>query len=95
MAIAIQMDFPGGTLDQYDRVMDKMGFRPGGAPPPQGVLFHWAAGTDEGLRVVDVWKTRAEFDDFAKAQIAPITAEMGMQPPQMRFFELHNHLPAG
>jgi hypothetical protein len=30
MAIAVQMDFPGATLDQYDQVLEKMGLTPGG-----------------------------------------------------------------
>lgn len=91
MAIAVQLDFPGGTLDQYDRVIAKMGFQPRGLGAPEG-LFHWVAKTDAGLRVVDVWRSREAFDSFARTQIAPITEEMGLAQPQMQFFEVHNYL---
>jgi hypothetical protein len=47
------MDFPGATLEQYDRVLELMGLTPGGRAPP-GALFHWVTQTDEGIRVVDV-----------------------------------------
>ena len=53
MAIAIEMNFRGATLEQYDQVIQKMGFTPGGVGAPGG-LFHWVTGTDDGIRVVDV-----------------------------------------
>ncbi len=40
MAVAIVMEFDGATLEQYDRVVEKMGFVPGGAGAPGG-LSHW------------------------------------------------------
>jgi hypothetical protein len=39
MAVAVILEFPGGTLEQYDQVIDKMGFSPGGPGAPGG-LFH-------------------------------------------------------
>ncbi len=30
MAVAVVMDFTGGTVEQYDETIDKMGFEPGG-----------------------------------------------------------------
>src|SRR5271157_5340662 len=42
MPVAIVMDFPGATLDQYDQVPVNMG-RPSGGPTPPGALFHWVA----------------------------------------------------
>ena len=54
MAVAVEMNFPGATLAQYDEVMVTMGLTAGGATPP-GAISHWVASTDDGLRVVDVW----------------------------------------
>ena len=53
MAIAVQIDFDGATLDQYDEVVQKMGFEPRGRGEPGG-LFHWVTKTDSGIRVTDV-----------------------------------------
>jgi hypothetical protein len=94
MAVAIVMKFSGGTLDQYDRVIEKMGLTPGGDLPPGGV-FHWVAKTDDGIQVVDVWETREQFEQFAQEQIGPFTAEQGMSPPELTFHDVHNHLAAG
>jgi hypothetical protein len=95
MAIAVQQDFPGGTLAQYDQVVQKMGFRPGGPGAPGG-LFHLVTKTDSGIRVVDVWESRDQFEKFAAAKIGPLTAQVGItQPPKITFFEVHNYLTKG
>jgi hypothetical protein len=95
MAIGVVMDFNGATLAQYDQVIDKMHFTPGGPGAPGGI-FHWCTATDSGIRVTDVWETREQFDAFAQDQIGPITAEAGVpQPPVLTFYEVHNYLTAG
>jgi hypothetical protein len=47
MAVAVEMNFKGATLDQYDQVIQKMGLTPGGATAP-GAISHWVAQTDDG-----------------------------------------------
>lgn len=95
MAIAIVMDFKGTTLDQYDDVINRMGFSPGGAGAPHS-MFHWVTKTDDGIRVVDVWDSQEEFDKFAEAQIGPHTQAAGItSPPETTVHELHNHLTGG
>jgi len=94
MPIAVQLDFPGGTLEQYDKVVEKMGFHTGGPGGP-GALFHWVTKTATGTRVIDVWASREQFDRFAAEKIRPITAEVGGPAPQITFFEVHNYLTKG
>jgi hypothetical protein len=92
MAVAIQLDFPGATLDQYDEVIKKMGLTPGQGTPP-GALFHWVTKTDEGICVVDVWESREVFDKFSEERIGPITQEVGMSPPsRVEYHDVHNYL---
>ena len=91
MAQAVVLDFKGGTLAQYDNVIKKMGLTSGGKGAPGG-LFHWATKTPDGIRVTDVWKTKAEFEKFAKEQIGPFTAEAGLPPPAIQFYDVHSYL---
>ena len=94
MPVAIEMDFEGATLEQYERTMELMGLENGGQAPP-GALFHWAAETDSGLRVVDVWESRETFDRFAEEHIGPKTAEAGIEgPPAMTFHDVHGWVHA-
>ena len=95
MAIGVQLDFNGATLDQYDEVVAKMGFRPGGRGAPGG-LFHWVTKTGDGIRVTDVWESKEIFERFAQEQIGPLTAAVGLtSPPQITYFNVHNYLTAG
>ena len=92
MAIGVILEFPGATLEQYDQVIEKMGLSPGGPTPP-GALFHWVTATEDGIRVIDVWETREQFDQFAQEQIGPYTQEVGIPgPPKASYHEVHNHL---
>jgi hypothetical protein len=92
MAVAIELNFRGATLEQYDQVVERMGLTAGGATPP-GALFHWVTKTDEGLRVVDVWETKEQFDRFAQEQIGPLTREVGIEgEPEIRTVDVHNYL---
>jgi heme-degrading monooxygenase HmoA len=88
---AFEMVFTGGTTDQYDEVIAKMGFEPGGKGAP-GALFHWVSKTDDGLKVVDVWESPEEFQAFADSQIGPLTHEAGLNPPDVTAYPVHNHL---
>ena len=95
MAVAVQMDFDGATLAQYDQVCQKMGLTPTG-PGPAGAISHFATMTDKGLRVVDVWQTREQFEKFAQEQIGPYSQEVGItSQPAMQFFDVHNYFTPG
>ena len=95
MAVAIEMNFTGATLEQYDRVIELMDLTPGGDTPP-GALFHWVAETGNGLRVVDVWEDMETFDRFAQEQIGPFTKQAGFEgEPETKTYPVHNYLAAG
>jgi hypothetical protein len=95
MPVAIVMDFEGGTLAQYDEVIERMGFARGGEGAVGG-LFHWVAKTETGLRVIDVWESAERYQQFAEEQIGPITQEVGIpSPPALEFYDVHNYLTAG
>jgi hypothetical protein len=95
MSVAVVMDFPNATLEQYDRVIERMHLQKGG-PGPQGALFHWATQTNGGIRVTDVWESRELFERFAHEQIGPYSREAGItDSPDISYYELHNYLTAG
>jgi hypothetical protein len=92
MAVAYKMVFEGGTLEQYNQVMELMGLT-GDAEAPEGAIFHWAAPHEKGLIVVDVWETDEQFNEFAESKIGPYSAQAGIPgPPKTTRFEVHNML---
>ncbi len=95
MAVAVQLDFRGATLEQYDRINETIGLLPGGPASPQEI-FHWVMKTDDGFRVVDVWESRQAFERFAEEKLGPIYQEVGVgAPPEIQIFEVHNYLAGG
>jgi hypothetical protein len=92
MAVAVEQNFSGATIDQYDQILTKMGLTPGGATPP-GAISHWVAKTEDGMRVVDVWESREDFERFAEEKIGPYSREVGLTgEPEIRVYEVHNYL---
>jgi len=97
MAIAAELSFhgQGATLANYDKAIEIMGATPGGPHPDPGCLFHWAAEIGGGYRVTDVWKTKEQFETFAAETIGPVSEQLGIPKPQIKFIDVHNFLTAG
>ena len=94
MPVGVELLFSNATLDQYDQMLAKLGMQPGGEGPP-GLLFHWVGMTDEGMRAVDVWETKEQFDRYAQETMGPAAAETGIVDlPIVSFYEVHSYLSA-
>ncbi len=95
MAVAVQLDFRGASLEQYDEINERIGLLPGGPASPEEI-FHWVTKTETGFRVIDVWETREAFERFAQEKLNPIYEEVHIpHPPQIQFFDVYNYLAGG
>jgi len=94
VTVAVQLEFHGATIDHYEQINERIGSLPGG-PARTHELFHWVTETDDGFRVVDVWESREAFEQFQSQKLAPIYEEIGVQPPEIEFFEVYNYLAGG
>jgi hypothetical protein len=95
MAVAVVMKFKGASLEQYDEVVERMGFERGGAGAAGGI-FHWVTQTHDGLQITDVWETKDAFERFAQDEIRPHTSAVGInEPPEIAYYDVHNYLTAG
>ena len=95
MTVAVQLDFHGAGIEQYDEINERIGSLPGG-PAWHGELFHWVAATSDGFRVVDVWESQEAFERFARDTLRPVYDDVGIEvEPEIRFFEVHNYLAGG
>ena len=97
MAIAVEVTFhgQGATLENYLKSIAEMGATPGGPHPDPGCLFHWVTELGGGLRVTDVWTTQEQFQKFAAEKIGPVSEQVGMPKPQIKFIDVANFLTAG
>jgi hypothetical protein len=97
MAVAVDVTFhgQGATLENYFRAIEVMGGAPEGRHPSPGCLFHWVTEVGGGLNVTDVWQTRDQFEQFARDKIGPISQQVGLPQPQVKFIDVANFMTAG
>ncbi len=81
----------GRTPDEYDQVRERIGV--GDAPPP-GATLHLAARGDDGrVRVIEVWDSRDQAEEFGqKVRAAREELGFGGEAPPITYFEVHNLL---
>lgn len=89
MAIAREFHGPGWTGEQYDELISRMDM--GGHSAP-GVIFHWAAVTDDGVRAVDVYESVEAADKLVADLIGPLSGELGLTPPEVKQYEVRAFL---
>lgn len=70
--ITIVIDVPGATTGQYDEACKVANVGPGTLA--DGCIFHCAQQTENGLLVVDVWRSEEEFRAFGEILMPAITA---------------------
>lgn len=68
MSIVMTQDLPGATREMVDAITAELNID---LDRPRGLVVHTAAETPEGIRVVDVWDSEADFLDFEKARLQP------------------------
>jgi heme-degrading monooxygenase HmoA len=86
--VAIIIDMPGLTADQYDDMTAQMSAHAGdGSSHPS--VSHTAATGDDGLVVVDVWDSPESFGRFAETEIAAAGDLGDVQP---RILPVYNRL---
>ncbi|MGH9034203.1 MAG: hypothetical protein ACRD0O_00435 [Acidimicrobiia bacterium] len=61
MAVALRVDFANLGLDDYDAICKALNFP---AEWPDGLLVHGSTEIDGHLRVLDIWESRQQFDQF-------------------------------
>jgi hypothetical protein len=67
MAILMTMDISIGRAD-LEAVSDSMGVQNN---PPEGLIVHVLTETSDGVHVVDIWESQADFQKFSDERLMP------------------------
>ena len=81
MAVAVIIDIPGGTEQQYERIIARV--------LPEGHLaeawlVHIAGPTDSGWRVVNVVRSQEQVEAFAREELIPAMQQVRDPAPRYR-----------
>ena len=84
MSVLIRFAPESLTAAKYDEAISKLG-----AESPDGRAYHVCFGSDGNLRVSEIWDSREQFAAFGE-RLMPILAEVGINPGEPEFIEVHN-----
>lgn len=68
---AVAQEIPGVSEDEYHRITERLGDV---APP--GLILHASGVTPTGLRMIEVWESRAARDAFVGREVERARAEV-------------------
>jgi hypothetical protein len=88
MAIAMMVDNPAGSRELYERIRAHLGLE-----KPAGGIYHLAGPSPNGgWRVIEVWESQDEAEDFLQNRFMPALRELGVDgpPPPREFWPVHN-----
>ena len=87
MPILMQMFWEGVTPEQYEKLRNASNFD---TETPRGAIFHTAASDKKGLRIVDIWETESDFNNFIDKKIMPEVKRLGIkEQPTVEIYNIH------
>jgi hypothetical protein len=84
MAVAVLLEFPGATQEQFGLVAEKVGSK-----SPPGLLYHVEGPIEGGWRVVDVWESQEAIVKFFEETLGQVLQEVGIAVPPPQFWPAH------
>jgi hypothetical protein len=84
MSVLIRFAPASLSAAQYDEAIRKLGDQ-----APDGREYHVCFVSDGNLRVSEIWDSREQFAAFGE-RLMPILAEVGINPGEPEFLEVHN-----
>jgi hypothetical protein len=94
MAVVIVNEIEGGSQDFYEQVNPKV--MPGGQLP-EGCQVHIAGPVDNGWRVITVWDSDEQFQQFRDETLIPALREAGGEDriaPKIKTSPVHRLITA-
>ncbi|MGY1744999.1 hypothetical protein [Blastococcus sp. SYSU D00695] len=74
MTYAVTTDVPGLPAEVYDDVHRRMLARAGASL--DGLLVHLARQTPDGMQVIEVWRSREDYERAGREVVGPVVAEV-------------------
>jgi hypothetical protein len=87
MAILAIITGQGVTKEIYEQLRKEVNWE---GNPPSGGMFHVAAFEGNGIRVVDIWSSEQEFNNFISSRLMPALQKRNIPRPQSEIHQIHN-----
>jgi hypothetical protein len=87
VSLVIRFTPPSLSAEQYDEVVRRL--KEQGVFPAEGLDYELCFGSDDNLKVSQVWDSQEQLDAFG-ARLRPILAELKINPGEPEVLEVHN-----
>jgi hypothetical protein len=87
VSLVIRFSPPSLSAGQYDEVVRRLTEQ--GVLPADGLDYELCFGSDDNLKVSQVWDSQEQLDAFG-ARLRPILAELKINPGEPEVLEVHN-----
>jgi hypothetical protein len=64
------------SREQYDKLDEEIG-----SDKPEGLIVHAAGESGSGIRIMDVWESKQQFERFQSDRLAPAMLKVGIDAP--------------
>ena len=64
------------SREQYDRLDKELG-----SDKPEGLIVHAAGESGSGVRIIDVWESKQQFEQFQSERLGPAMQKVGIELP--------------
>ncbi len=76
------------TLEKYEEVNRRLE-ESGDWPSPDGLEIHVLFGSEDNLRVSEIWSSQEQFAAFGE-RLMPVLADVGIEPGEPELLDVHN-----
>jgi hypothetical protein len=88
MSIVVRFSPTNVTTEKYDETLRRL--KEAGEFPPDGMEYHILFGSDENLRVSEIWDSREQLEAFGE-RLMPILSDVGIEfSAEPEIFEARN-----
>lgn len=87
MAILAIINADGVSKEIYEQLRKEVNWE--GNPPPGG-MFHVSGFGNKGGRVVDIWSSEQDFNNFISTRLMPALQKRNIPRPQAEIIQVHN-----
>jgi hypothetical protein len=64
------------SREQYDKLDKELG-----SDKPEGLIVHAAGDSGSGIRIIDVWESKQQFERFQSERLGPAMSKVGIEQP--------------
>jgi hypothetical protein len=87
MATVMLMHWPDATVELYEQVREAADWE---HSRPEGADLHVVGWADDGMHILDIWDSPADFQAFFEERVLPVVQASGItSQPDVKMFDLH------